>query len=240
MALKEGRCVNCGSILMLDPRQKKSHCLYCDAVFPTEEALRIAEHPEGVQFPNQPQPKYEGPNLDPEAVRPHEILNTAWENEPVSRPVTGKTVPELHLSGNKVPEMRLSRRQILAMVGGSLLLCLIFVAVALPLTWRRDQQRTAVAKAFAAAVPEEKLVLNENLALEGSSLQQLLLVSEQPLSEEASKKLFQAYAKARAGVLGLDEASPDSSGLSLKLLHPEQSYLVTGDADGQAVVTSLN
>ena len=62
-ALKEGLCVNCGSLLMLESRNEKGHCLFCDAVFDNKEAFRAKAEPDQFTFPNEPQPPYEGPNL---------------------------------------------------------------------------------------------------------------------------------------------------------------------------------
>ena len=65
MPLKEGKCINCGSLLMLDPSMPKGHCPFCDCVFDNEEAFRAFQHPEEFTFPNDPQPPYTGPSLVP-------------------------------------------------------------------------------------------------------------------------------------------------------------------------------
>lgn len=59
MATKQGICKNCGSLITVDTNDELCECLFCDCVFPTAEALNIYENPDGVEFPNLPQPKRE-------------------------------------------------------------------------------------------------------------------------------------------------------------------------------------
>lgn len=57
MATEQGICKNCGSLLMVDSRDELCECVFCDCVFPSAEAIEIFNNPDGVEFPNLPQPK---------------------------------------------------------------------------------------------------------------------------------------------------------------------------------------
>ena len=57
MATEQGICKNCGSLLMVNSNDDLCECVFCDCVFPSAEAIEIFNNPDGVEFPNLPQPK---------------------------------------------------------------------------------------------------------------------------------------------------------------------------------------
>ena len=59
MATEQGICKNCGSLLMVNSNDELCECVFCDCVFPSAEAIEIFNNPDGVEFPNLPQPKRE-------------------------------------------------------------------------------------------------------------------------------------------------------------------------------------
>lgn len=124
MQLKEGRCPNCGSILQLDADAEKGHCLFCDAVFENEEAFEIAKNPSAYTFPNLPQPKYEGPSLDPKvtAGAAQQVKKTKKKEKPPPPPVyvpkEPVELPDISLPTKvKVRILLISLAVIIAIVG---------------------------------------------------------------------------------------------------------------------------
>ncbi len=104
MALKDGRCPNCGSLLALDPNAEKGHCLFCDAVFETRGRLKLPET-RCYEFPNEPQPKYEGPSLNPKNSGNAACRHTtgrAKEEKATAKPVY------IHKEPIKLPDIKLS------------------------------------------------------------------------------------------------------------------------------------
>ena len=118
MSLKEGRCPNCGSIVSLNAKSEKGHCLFCDAVFDTSHALEIAANPEGVEFPNEPQPKYEGPSLAPSPNVPAgvKIPSVPPARKAPSKRSVAKTEAYVHKEPIKLPEIKLTPRKRLQLV----------------------------------------------------------------------------------------------------------------------------
>ena len=53
MATKQGMCRNCGSLVMFDDRDDLCECVFCNCVFPSEEAAAILANPEGYEFKNE-------------------------------------------------------------------------------------------------------------------------------------------------------------------------------------------
>lgn len=52
MAIREGRCSNCGSIIRVQDQDETVRCIFCWAETPTEEALELVNAPADHVFPN--------------------------------------------------------------------------------------------------------------------------------------------------------------------------------------------
>ena len=53
MATKQGMCRNCGSLVVFDDRDDMCECIFCNCVFPAEEAIALLENHEGHEFKNE-------------------------------------------------------------------------------------------------------------------------------------------------------------------------------------------
>ncbi len=53
MANVQGMCKNCGSLLIFDDRNEQCECVFCNCIFPSEEAIKILENPKNYSFPNE-------------------------------------------------------------------------------------------------------------------------------------------------------------------------------------------
>ncbi|MCQ2482798.1 MAG: hypothetical protein MJ153_04885 [Clostridia bacterium] len=70
MANVQGMCKNCGSLLIFDDRNDQCECVFCNCIFPAEEALKIFENPKDYTFPN-------------EVIAPSENSNKHYYSTPV-------------------------------------------------------------------------------------------------------------------------------------------------------------
>lgn len=237
MALKEGRCVNCGSILMLDPEMEKGHCLYCDAIFDNQKAFLIAQDPHAYEFPNEEQPKYTGPNLDPVAYR-GKVDVQAFEQAVRQKQAKAKTETEsrqLNLSDEKIPELNASRKQILLTISAFVALALLFLAIALPLTMRRDRIRDDLMSDLVEKV-DINLDAGEDLLIRGMKNTDFVLsVSEKP-SEEEALEYFTFFVEKRAALLDLDGKTM-YEGVNGQIISPDGGYeLFAQEAAADSVV----
>lgn len=219
MALKEGLCVNCGSLLMLEPRNEKGHCLFCDAVFDNEEAFRAKASPDQFTFPNEPQPRYEGPNLDPRPV-------ASAPAAPIAQPAREKKVaPAFVPKVTHVPDAKIPRRAKIWAIGILVLALAIFAAITVPLTIHRDQQRVAITDAFGATF-EEAIDLDRNLSIINMKNDHVLLTLKETVSEEEAVSIYEEYCDVRAEVMGLEKGAAAREGVSMRLTTPDGGYLM--------------
>lgn len=206
MALHEGRCTNCGSILMLNKDQELGHCLYCDAVFPTSDALKLAENADGYVFPNLPQEKYEGPNLDPLAAH----VSFIPAAKPSGSRAAEKTAPAEKFvpSGEKIPDLNIPLKKKLAVIAVTLAFCLLFAAVMLPLSLRRDRYRAEIVEKLDLEMLQKdsasKAEMGETIEFHGLNNNTVIIVTDSEIDREQAENMYRHVCSMRAEVMGAE------------------------------------
>ena len=142
MALKEGRCTNCGSILFLDPSAQKGHCLFCDAVFENKEAFRAADDPDAFEFPNVEQPKYEGPSLDP---RPVQQVRFAVPTPAKTTSAATQQPTYVVKQAEDMPDLRIPTKAKITMIVVLVIVVGGLFGIGMPMARARDHERSEIA-----------------------------------------------------------------------------------------------
>jgi hypothetical protein len=241
--LKEGRCPNCGSIIQLDPTVTKGHCLFCDAVFENKEAFSIAANPAGAVFPNLPQPKYEGPSLDPTPAAYAGSSQAAKASQQQfkkdRKPLPLAYVPK---EPTKLPEIKLSPRTKRRVLLISLIVLLIIAAVSVPLIITRDQDKARLLQQMENIAPFS-VDTKQAVHIRGMSNSELIIASGSSVSETDMLVLFRNFCAARATVMNIDkdDFGKACKSVSVKLVMPDGGYLIAKPAskasldDGSAI-----
>lgn len=224
MALKDGRCPNCGSLLALDQNAEKGHCLFCDAVFDNKRAFEIAKDPAGYEFPNETQPKYEGPDLNP---KPSGKASVAVQPAaPKKKKATPKPV-YVHKEPIKLPDIRLSpkiRKKVILVVLAAVIL---IAGISTPLIMTRNRMRADLKAAMPQIAP---FTVNVEEATEIRRLTNtyLLIVGPEEISHDDLVLLFRQYAEKRAEIRGLDlsDFKRVYQPITVKVITADGSYLM--------------
>lgn len=235
MALKEGRCPNCGSLLQLDTNNENGHCLFCDAVFTSQKSFEIAANPAGVEFPNLPQPKYEGPALTPrQSAAPVFSANVPANRKKQS----AKPEPEPYVRKQiNIPDVRMSLKAKILITVVILGIAGIFAAVTVPLSLRRDTDRKAILATLPAVSPIA-LEAESEAALRKMDNSYLMVATGDAVTKEQAASLFKVFCQKRNEIRGTIGASADQSyqGVALRLAHADGGYLI--DSPTQATLDS--
>lgn len=244
MALKEGRCPNCGSILMLDPEQEKGHCLYCDAVFDSEQAFKLAENVGDYVFPHETQPKYEGPNLDPKEYRAH------FDVEKLQQSVEAKRLKQeaqkqegqvsLELSNQAVPELNIPKKQVALVSGIAILIALIFLAIMIPVSLKRDQVKADLTTSYLEKLDLDPTADVERLLIRGNDNSQAVLLLDGKISEEEAASYYEDFCRARAQLLDLNLETDDIyRNVGMELISTEGSWRIKATPNDPAQAYKL-
>lgn len=232
MAEKEGRCVNCGSLLFLDPYQPKGHCLFCDCVFDTQEAFEAHAEPERFTFPNEKQPQYEGPALGPERTKRRRVEAVA--PAPVAAPEAGEE--RYLLPEKKVPSLKIPTRVVILYLALTLVFLGIISAIAFPLVAKRDHRLNEVTARLADRL-SYPLDRTRDIRVQEMGANRVTLVLAQDISPEESVEIFNLYCDVRAEVVELKDDSfrHKKKPVTVFIATPAGGYLIDRPADEAAL-----
>lgn len=246
MALKEAQCPNCGSLLQLEDKNDQGHCLFCDAVFTSEEAFAIAANPAGVTFPNLPQPKYNGPNLNPQLTsaqinaRSSQIESAKKKEAKISaKPAAPVFVPRDDI---KIPDLKLSVKTRIQLSLAALLIVVVIIGISYPMITSRNKVRTGLFAAMATISPHT-VNADQAVVIHGLHNQRLQLALPEAITADQAVAVFKAYSAERATLSGKDPAdfADTSDDLTIKIVTPAGGFLIEKPAsqakldDGSAV-----
>ncbi|MGI6508697.1 MAG: hypothetical protein ACOX4A_10100 [Saccharofermentanales bacterium] len=234
MALQEGRCINCGSILFLDPKMPEGHCFFCDCVFKNEDAFRAAAHPDEFTFPNEPQPKYEGPSLTPSQVHHGPIVPAVRQSSAKVAPVDDYVIPE-----KKVPKLKIPVKAVLMMFVVALVVVGIFAAIAIPTVSKRNDQQKQIGELFVASLPVE-INVEDDLQIQNVGSTSAVVILKEDITLEEGVDFFNQYCDARAKVLKIEDGSFDKTRkpVTLRIATPSGGYLIKNPSDEAALMTT--
>ena len=208
MATKQGMCKNCGSLVMFDDRDELCECVFCNCVFPAEEAVKILENPDGYEFKNE---KFEK-NTDAGAKHYYstpimpDVVEKAVQREKTSKAQTTevKLKPnEFEISPNDV---KAPKKLVIGMIVGSVLVVGIILAIAFPLYFSRKALTDSISADIDSvfATTEAKSYDYKQFNIYGLSCQYVKLGLSDEITQDEAATLYQNYTKLRAEKRGFE------------------------------------
>lgn len=193
---------------MLNDKEELCECLFCDCVFPCEEAMEIAKDPASYTFPNEPQPKREGTKRYTETrvfsdPIPVAIKRAAVSEEPKK---TEKNPYEVTPDDVKAP-----RKIFWGIIGGAAILVILIVAIAWPLYIVREANEKKVNDRLSEVFTEFSVNTGEadgyniGFSLLGQENNTLAVTTDEDVSAEEIVTTFKNFAKLRAEVYGISQ-----------------------------------
>ena len=231
--MQEGMCKNCGSIVYVDPKQENCHCLFCDCVFPSQEALEIKKNPDKYEFLNEEQPKFTGEEINPQQTKINTNLDQLVEKK--TKKTKAKPKPKYNVEKKALPDINLSRKQILSLVGIVIAITALFLVIMLPQTVNRDQQRAKITEQFKMELSDE--VYKESLDFDnGFSISRLKnshveLITDNNFTKEDARHIFETYCMIRADVMDISLTDQEKAynSVTLKISIPEEGGFLVED-----------
>lgn len=235
MAMKQGRCPNCGSLLMVNDQDAKSVCMFCHARFSPVRAIEIDQNPDDVEFPDEPQEDLtdEEQQIAFSSVRSVQVTHAPKRQQPPQRKKKkvepGKLTAQQKVAMQKKdliePKVSKKHRQMLAGIIGSVVV--LFVAIFLPITINRVSKGNDLdARISDIAVFE---VPNEGYyEFSGFRNTSLLLVSPVDLTVVEVEEIMDNFKAVRADIYDLGENQNQNS-LELRISAPNGIFTRRGN-----------
>jgi len=208
MASKQGICKNCGSLIMLNDREELCECLFCDCVFPSAEAIEIANNPGAYTFPHEKMEKHEGIkkyNVTP--VYPDPIPAAVKRAEATAPLKVEKNPYEVSPDDIKAP-----RKTLWTIVGVTLAIIVIVFGITYPLYRERMVHREALSSSItdvfsAFSVDTTKTDgYYSGFSLAGQTNGNLAVTTKDAVTNDDVLLTFEKYADLRAEKYGIKKS----------------------------------
>ncbi|NJP40724.1 hypothetical protein HCH52_06625 [Oscillospiraceae bacterium HV4-5-C5C] len=244
MAIKQGRCPNCGSILMVDDQAAEGICIFCQARYVPAQAEQLDQDPGDHEFKNEPQPELTdeerrlafsayGNVHVPSAAASAKKTIVQHKKKPVDQLTPAQRVA---LMKKELVEPKLSRRHQLYMAAIIVGVILISVAVILPLTLSKQAKRAELA-AEINQIAGFEVADPAYYAFSGQRNQSLLLIYDGEVTEETAADVLAQFKQARSQVYKIDPDNQQKSTV-LRLTGTNGSIIIHGDGDTEVEANS--
>ena len=215
MATKQGMCKNCGSLVMFDDRDELCECVFCNCIFPSEEAAKILENPDGYEFKNE---KFEkntqagAKHYYSNPVMP-DVVEKAVQREKTSKSQQAEAALKLKPSEFEISpnDVKAPKKFVIGMIAGLVLVIGIIVGITLPLYMSRKALQADLSadinKVFEITAPggEEKNFEYKQFTIYGLSCQYVKLGLSDEITQDEAQTLYQNYSKLRAEKRGFEK-----------------------------------
>lgn len=238
MAIREGRCANCGSIINVDS-EKKNYCVFCWAPVDAEQAMALAEDAGEHVFANQvmEKPAHEEQDEVLALYRKNVHAGTKAKKTTSSQPVKRKTeavitpAERVAQMNAPIPEVKVNKKNLAIVLGSILLIAALAFGIGIPVRNSRDAHREQLHKEISAAYGQADNQLVDS-AIKGFSNDQIQLVFAKTVDERFANEQLVILTKVYESVYG--EGAMSKTSVNLSVFSPQGSYKVK--PQGTAVV----
>lgn len=235
MATEQGICKNCGSLLMVDSRDELCECVFCDCVFPSAEAIEIYNNPDGVEFPNLPQPKRDSKTTR-HVVTPvfDNVVEKAVKVDQAQNKETRKVEKLFEISPDDIKAPKKVKRIVYISTAAAILLVL---GISIPLSIIRHNHKSNIADKIPECVVAADLSVDTNsddgyatgFKIHGQNNNNLALVSSEDVKKEQVLAAYNSFCSIRGEEYGyaVDEARY-YKGVVLTVYAPNGKFTIEG------------
>ena len=238
MATEQGICKNCGSLLMVDSRDELCECVFCDCVFPSAEAIEIYNNPDGVEFPNLPQPKRDS-KATRHVVTPvfDNVVEKAVKVDQAQNKETRKVEKLFEISPDDIKAPKKVKRTVYITTAVCILLVL---GISIPLSILRHKHKANISDNISLCVTAANIKVDTEsddgyaagYKLYGQENDHLALVSTEDVTNEQVVSAYHSFCAIRGEEYGYsaDEARY-YKGVVLTVYAPNGIFKLAGSKD---------
>ncbi|MBP5417840.1 MAG: hypothetical protein J6Y58_10015 [Clostridiales bacterium] len=238
MATEQGICKNCGSLLMVDSKDELCECVFCDCVFPSAEAIAIYNNPDGVEFPNLPQPKRDSKGAR-HVVTPvfENVVEKAVKVDQAQNKETRKVEKLFEISPDDIKAPKKVKRIVYITTAACILLVL---GISIPLSVIRHKHKANISENIPLCVTAAHISVDTEsddgyaagYKIYGQGNNNLALVSTDDVTKEQVVEAYKSFCAIRGEEYGYsaDEARY-YKGVVLTVYAPNGKFKMTGSKD---------
>lgn len=235
MAIIQGMCKNCGSLIMFDDRDDICECVFCHCSFPSKEAVEILENPEGRTFPNEKYEAVEGASKH-NATR---VFSTESLEKEIARENLRKASSEENRKNEfevQAKDVKAPKNLLIGLIVGVVLIIGITLAISFPMYTNRTALRSEIISSIDSVfdgvasvdtTSDETGEFYNGFSVFGQTCQYMNAVTDESLTEEDARTIFDNYCALRAEKTANGTADA-YNGVITKIYCAGGYYTVTG------------
>lgn len=241
MAVYDGLCTNCGSLLRVDDSSETTTCMFCWAESDSQKAIELMQNSEGYEFPNE---KYPEPDPEEKAkIMTQNGVGGVILTPQVSAPKKkvekrGKLTPKEKVALQNKPMVKpeVSKKDKIKITVWSIVFVLVLVGIGLPVYYLRQNKEDEI-------LTHVQDILNKSVDPSRIDIQRqdnhiLVYVSEDEITEDEAQKIFENYAKVYADVY--EESLAEAEGkVEVELFDSKKGGYRVSKHDNNLLVQSL-
>ncbi|MBQ6270518.1 MAG: hypothetical protein IJK65_02290 [Clostridiales bacterium] len=243
MATEQGICKNCGSLLMVNSNDELCECVFCDCVFPSAEAIEIYKNPDGVEFPNLPQPKREA-KAARHVVTPvfEDVVEKAVKVDTAQNKETKKIEKLFEISPDDIKTPKKVKMAVYITTAACIL---IILGISIPLSLIRTKHNTEMGENMAACIEKSGLSVSSDVEdgyavgykIFGQNNNKLELVSTKDVEKEQVVKAFDSFCEMRGEEYGYDadDGAHYYKNVVVTVYAPNGKFTIEGSKNGAGV-----
>lgn len=243
MAIREGLCTNCGSLMRVNDQEESTSCIFCWALVDNQEAMNLMADSEGYAFPNI---EYTEGTLE-ERTRAMQAqglgnVNSARTPQVQTSKTTvrkeGKLTPreKVALQNKPIVKPYCSKKHRLAIIAGVVAFVILLAAIAVPVYFLRENKKTEILNQLPQEIP---FASDENrVNIQNQSNNEITLISPEDIDREGAEEVFQSYSSIYANVYAISQEDAQNK-VEVRVLSENGGFLVSGNGN-EVVVNDLD
>jgi len=233
MATQQGKCRNCGALVIFDDRDENCECVFCHCVFPSQEAIALLEDSEGHEFKNEKFDKTEGGKHYYATPVSPDVVTKAVERDKISKS-NSKDSLKIQPSEFEVSpgDVKAPVKYVIALVAAIVVIVGIVLAVALPMYNFRTKLAASVREdidGVFAGICEVDTTADDNgncaYNIYGRNCQNIKVQTSDEITREQAQQIYVNYCDLRNSKG--DFSSDKTEDIMIEIYTPTNIFRVT-------------
>lgn len=244
MAVKEGLCSNCGSLMRIDDSKETATCIFCWAEVNANEALDLIEDSEGHEFLNE---TFDEPGLEEKtqalAAQGFGGIHVSTSARQVPKKTIerkeGKLTPREKVALQNKPLVKpyCSKKHLLLITAGVVGFVAVIAAIAFPMYFTREGKKKEIKEKLPNSISFASDQTLYNINKQNNSA--ITIISPEAIDEATAKDIFEKYASIYSETYGIS-AEDAKAKIQVKILDEENGGYAVSLKENEVVSNDLD
>lgn len=205
MAVEQGICKNCGSLVIFSTGDETCECIFCNAVFPRSELIPIDAELKDIVFPNEKFEKTGTSNKHQYSVMPDQVTPVVQREKTTGRSSSSSETSKFEIAPKDV---KAPKKAVIAICAATAAFLVVVAGISVPLysmrtklTDKMENKMSSVVEGVAQVdTSRNEKGVSAGYSIQGLNCQYVSIVTDDKITEDTAKQLFANYSEARKSI----------------------------------------